>query len=67
MTRTKSETVNDRDVAQDICLHHWVIDSPDGPTSRGICKLCGAEHEFNNYISYPSGHNGRTRSQVSRK
>jgi hypothetical protein len=30
------------------CRHHWIIESPHGPTSRGRCKLCGAEREFSN-------------------
>lgn len=30
------------------CKHHWLIEPPSGPTSRGVCKLCGAEKEFNN-------------------
>jgi hypothetical protein len=32
------------------CTHHWVIESPSGPASRGLCKLCGAEREFRNYL-----------------
>ena len=30
------------------CRHCWIIESADGPTSRGVCKLCGAEKEFLN-------------------
>ena len=30
------------------CMHHWVIESPNGPTSQGVCKLCGALGEFRN-------------------
>jgi hypothetical protein len=30
------------------CRHHWLIESPHGPTSMGICKLCGAQREFSN-------------------
>ena len=30
------------------CRHHWLIDSPQGPTSIGMCKLCGARKEFSN-------------------
>ena len=30
------------------CTHHWVIDQPNGPTSRGVCKLCGEHSEFRN-------------------
>ena len=54
MARPKCKTVNDSSEGGDICIHYWVIDSPEGPTSRGICRLCGAEDEFSNYISYPS-------------
>jgi len=32
------------------CRHHWIIESPQGPTSKGVCKLCGTEREFANYI-----------------
>ena len=32
------------------CTHHWVIDTPSGPMSRGQCKLCGAEREFKNFL-----------------
>jgi len=30
------------------CRHYWTIESADGPTSRGICKVCGEEKEFLN-------------------
>ena len=30
------------------CAHHWVIDTPAGPVSRGQCKRCGEEREFLN-------------------
>ncbi len=33
------------------CRHHWLIESPNGPTSWGICKYCGARKEFKNYLS----------------
>jgi hypothetical protein len=32
------------------CVHYWLIESPEGPTSRGVCKFCGAEKEFNNKV-----------------
>ena len=32
------------------CSHHWVIDGAGGPTSKGICRLCGAEKDFKNYL-----------------
>lgn len=30
------------------CEHHWVIESPNGPTSTGVCKVCGESSEFKN-------------------
>lgn len=32
------------------CTHHWLIETAVGVTSRGVCKLCGAEKEFSNVI-----------------
>ena len=32
------------------CQHHWVIDRPAGPVSRGECRSCGEERDFLNYI-----------------
>ena len=32
------------------CRHHWLIDSAGGPTSRGVCRLCGAERQFKNSL-----------------
>lgn len=32
------------------CTHHWLFDPPEGPTSRGVCKLCGSETEAYNDI-----------------
>ena len=34
-----------------LCRHHWVIESPHGVTSHGVCKLCGEEREFQNSAS----------------
>lgn len=30
------------------CRHHWLIESPHGPTSWGTCKHCGERREFSN-------------------
>jgi hypothetical protein len=30
------------------CRHHWVIESPHGATSRGVCKRCGIARRFPN-------------------
>ncbi|HLZ69835.1 MAG TPA: hypothetical protein VKV26_07990 [Dehalococcoidia bacterium] len=33
---------------QPVCQHHWRIASPNGATSVGTCKRCGAVREFQN-------------------
>jgi hypothetical protein len=41
-----------RDVSserQEGCTHHWRIASPCGESSTGVCKICGATREFQNY------------------
>ncbi len=30
------------------CYHYWLMESPDGSVSRGVCKRCGVEREFYN-------------------
>lgn len=47
-------TVHGKRIVKVKCAHHWIIESPKGPTSRGICRFCGAKSEFNNYVPYPS-------------
>ena len=32
------------------CQHQWLIDAPAGPSSRGVCRNCGEERQFLNYI-----------------
>ena len=32
------------------CRHHWVIEAPTGPISRGVCQMCKATRDFKNYI-----------------
>lgn len=31
-----------------VCIHHFLLESPDGPTSVGVCKRCGVQREFTN-------------------
>ena len=30
------------------CVHHWIIESPNGRESSGSCKHCGKTKEFVN-------------------
>jgi hypothetical protein len=31
--------------------HRWRIDEPNGPTSLGVCKVCGTTKEFKNWLA----------------
>ena len=44
------DIVEEEHVAEDECHHYWLIESAEGPTSRGVCKFCGAEKEFSNSL-----------------
>ena len=46
----KLESVSEEPVAKGKCRHYWVIESPHGPTSIGVCKFCGEEKEFKNFL-----------------
>ncbi len=30
------------------CIHHWIIEAPNGEKSAARCKKCGAETMFDN-------------------
>jgi hypothetical protein len=32
------------------CVHQWVIEPPNGPTSQGKCRLCGDVRAFRNSL-----------------
>jgi len=36
------------------CPHHWMIERAAGPTSKGVCRLCGEERDFDNSLEAPS-------------
>ncbi|MSQ22352.1 MAG: hypothetical protein EXR53_03460 [Dehalococcoidia bacterium] len=33
-----------------LCRHYWIIDSAGGPTSKGVCRTCGVQRQFKNYL-----------------
>ena len=47
----KNEYVPDSSIPEAKCPHYWLIEPPQGPTSMGVCKLCGATREFDNQFS----------------
>jgi hypothetical protein len=30
------------------CLHHWLLEPPNGPVTEGVCKKCDLTKEFDN-------------------
>jgi hypothetical protein len=66
MVRIKSVAEYGACTATAACMHHWLIDSPEGPSSRGVCKLCGAIDEFKNYVPYPSWQDVKWKRQEPR-
>lgn len=34
--------------AASTCQHRWIIETPHGATSRGVCKRCGTAKRFPN-------------------
>ena len=32
------------------CIHHWIIEIPAGPSSKGRCKRCRINRTFSNTI-----------------
>jgi hypothetical protein len=42
------------------CVHHWVIDPPNGAVSKGRCKACGEEKEFRNSFEYSSWYGNKS-------
>lgn len=47
----KMEKALEQTAPSEECRHYWVIEPARGPVSRGICKRCGAEKEFQNIFS----------------
>lgn len=48
-------------IASVTCRHHWIIESARGPTSGGMCKLCGEKKGFYNSWEDFLAHWQRTR------
>ena len=46
---TELETSLDEHIGMRRCCHHWIIEAPQGPTSKGVCRFCGEEKEFDSF------------------
>ena len=49
------------------CSHHWIIGDPEGPTSSGVCKHCGAKRDFMNYFEGSSWGSEISLDRISKK
>jgi hypothetical protein len=49
------------------CRHHWIIETPHGATSRGVCKRCGASKRYPNAPEEVMRRSGRTLRRWSRE
>jgi hypothetical protein len=46
--RNRSDLKEKKSAVATACRHYWHIETASGPTSRGVCKICGEEREFLN-------------------
>jgi hypothetical protein len=60
--RNTPEAMSEKRARRVECHHYWIIESPDGPTSRGVCEYCGAEKEFDNSALYSSREEARSQT-----
>ena len=45
----KLETAPEAPNGRGNCCHYWIIETPEGATSKGVCQFCGAEKEFDSF------------------
>ena len=45
----RQKTAPEEPTKKDECCHYWIIEPADGPTSKGVCRFCGAEKEFDSF------------------
>jgi len=45
------------------CVHFWLIDTPNGPTSQGTCKQCGKIQLFRNSVASSTWNRGVARRE----
>ena len=42
------------EIKTEVCVHYWIIDPPDGPVSRGLCRDCREVRDFKNFLDSDS-------------
>ncbi|PZC50804.1 MAG: hypothetical protein DK304_000510 [Chloroflexi bacterium] len=58
-------TVEATDVITEECVHFWLIEPPNGPTSYGSCRQCGVRQEFRNSVETSSWNKGGDKAEDS--
>jgi hypothetical protein len=58
--------VEEQQVLEPVCRHHWRIETPRGATSQGVCKVCGATKEFRNSVESYWDNDGGLENSYSR-
>lgn len=66
---TSPVTAQHNDILE--CPHYWIIEAAVDPTSKGICKMCGEEKLFRNYLRWAevepaTGANGKRQADHSK-
>lgn len=46
----KGEEVVEENASENECPHFWDIEAANGPSSKGVCRLCGETKEFFNAL-----------------
>ena len=51
--RSTAEKVHpEESTTEATCVHYWIIECPEGPTSVGTCRNCGEQKVFRNFALY---------------
>ncbi len=59
-TTASDETSVEAKAKDSDCVHHWVIEPPNGAVSQGSCKSCGEKKEFRNSFEYSSWYGNKS-------
>lgn len=51
MAERNATPVAEKPSAQVDHFHRWRIEEPNGPTSTGVCKICGQTKQFKNWLA----------------
>ena len=64
-----TDTAIEQEETASDCQHLWMIEAPNGPTSTGVCKLCGETGVFKNSmpVSGWDREGARNRARQARK